>query len=464
VGKSQTTWRGDFPGDLRVVFHRLKKRSIGCFVVGPAVRDALSSGNMDKVARIELVAVCQSLQDVEAALEGASTTSFFFSRADRVRRMVQFNVQNASSGELLRRLSITDVPSEHDLADHLSKREVTVNALAMGEGGEVVDPFSGFADLAAQRIRPIVHPATAFLQKPLTLVKVAKHVAYHGFPADDETLENACRYASNVLDVSGERLRPELERLLVNIYPDMGLTFLEQTGILRFILPEVQSMVGFADSCEVHHKDIWDHTRKVVLKSKPHAAIRWAALLHDIGKVWTRSVDGQGRVHFFRHEDMGALLFKGIAARLALDDRLCERVEFLVRNHSRINMYTAEWTDSAVRRLMRDTGDNLEDLLALSKADITSRQERRVEELSQLLDDLGRRIEEIRAEEAREPALPRGAGDAIMQHFGLEPGPLVGMLREELEKAIEAGTLPPGLPIESYMGHLESYVRKQGKV
>lgn len=458
-----TTWKGEFPGDLRVVFFRLKKRGINCFVVGPAVRDALLTGNMDKVARIELVAVCPSLSDVEGALEGAATSDFFISKAERIRRTVQFNIQQAGTGDLLRRITLTDVQAEADLIDQLSKREVTANALAMGVGGEVLDPYNGFRDLAAQRIRPILNPTAAFVQKPLNLVKVAKHVAYHGFPADDETMENAARHASNILDVPGERIRPELERLLVNLYPDLGLTFMEQTGMMKYVLPEVQAMVGFSESCEVHHKDIWDHTRKVVLRSKPHAAIRWAALFHDIGKVWTRSVDAQGRVHFFRHEDMGTLLFKGIATRLGLEDRLSERISFLIQNHSRINMYTSEWTDSAVRRLMRDTGDHLEDLLALSKADITSRQERRVEELSKLLDDLGTRVEQMKNEAAKTPTLPRGAGVAIMQHFGMEPGPTVGVLRTQLEQAIERGDLPPDLPIESYMGFLESLVRKQGK-
>jgi poly(A) polymerase len=311
-------------------------------------------------------------------------------------------------------------------------------------------------------IRPIQAVPAAFAGKPLNLVKVAKHAAYHGYDVAPEVREQAMKFAINVLDVQPERVRPELERLLVNVFPDKGLTFLEETGVLRYILPEVQAMVGFSDTCYLHHKDIWEHTKTVVFRSKPHAAIRWAALLHDIGKVWTRTVDQRGRVHFFRHEEMSAMMFKGIAARFGLEERLAARAQFLVLHHSRINMYTKEWTDSAVRRLIRETGDNLEDLLSLSKADITSRQERRVGELEQLLTELERRIRAIREEDSRAPPLPSGTGDAIMRHFGLQPGPVVGQLRQVLEEAVERGQVERGLPMEKYLEFLQDYVRTHG--
>ena len=456
-------WSGRLPGDLRLVLHRLAQRELTCFVVGPAVRDALVHGDMDRVSRIDLLIVAKSLRDVEDCLEGASASNLFLSGPERLRRGELFTVQDAKTGETIRRLMVTNITSEGELRERLAMREVTVNALAMSAEGEIIDPFNGTRDLAAQCIRPVLPPHVAFAQKPLTLLKVGKNVAFHGFAADDETTEQASRYASNVLDVQPERVRPELERLLVNLHPDRGLAFLEATGILKFVLPELQALVGFSDSCRVHHKDIWDHTVKVVAKSKPHAVVRWAALLHDIGKVWTRSIDAKGRVHFFRHEEMSAMLFRGIAARLGLEERLSSRVHYLILNHSRINMYTDEWTDSAVRRLMRDTGGHLNDLLALSRADITSRQERRLEELSRLLQDLEERLHRIEEEDARDPVLPKGAGGVIMEHFGLEPGPLVGNLRDALEQAVEAGELPAGMPMEAYMGWLAQYIRSRGK-
>ena len=342
------------PDDLRVVFQRLGRKKIQTRLVGPAVRDALTTGVMDRVIRVDLISICRSLNEVEKTLDGVSTTRFFLARPERIRRSLSFPIQNAKTGEIIRRLVFIDTPHDEGLREELARREVTVNAVAMDGLGFVVDPFSGLDDLRRQEIRPVMNPATAFVQKPLNLVKIGKHIAFHGYSASATTIEWASKCCTNILDVPPERVRPELERLLVNLHPDRGLEYLQTTGTLRFLLPEVESMVGFADTCELHHKDIWEHTKKVVARSKPNMAVRWAALLHDIGKVWTRAVSRDGLVHFLRHEDMSALLFKGIAARFNLESRLAARIHFLITHHSRINMYSSEWTDSAVRRLLRD--------------------------------------------------------------------------------------------------------------
>jgi len=453
----------NLPGDVRLVLFRLKKRGLKPFIVGPAVRDLVASGSAEKSPRVDMMVIAPSLQEIDRALDGAAVSQFFLSRPERVRRSLAFNVQNAEDGTIIRKVVVQEIPSMEGLHDELFRREVTVNAMAVSDEGELIDPFDGCRDVELRQIRPVQPANVAFTTKPLNIVKMGKHVAYHGYQASPETLEWAYRQSSSILDVPMDRLRPEFERLLVNLYPDMGLDFLEKAGVLKFILPEVQSMVGFDDSCHVHHKDIWDHTKKVVARSKSLLAIRWAALLHDIGKVWTRSVDERNNVHFFRHEELSAFLFRGIAARFYIDDRLAERIYFLVGNHSRINMYTTEWTDSAIRRVVKEIGDYLDDLLNLSRADITSRQERRVEELTGLLDELEMRIKILKEEDARQPALPKGIGNAIMEHFGLEPGPLVGQLRAALEAAVEDGTIKPGLEIPEYLEFVHAYIHKKGK-
>ncbi len=457
----KTTWKGTLPGDLRVVLHRLRQKEIAAYIVGPAVRDALVQGGMDKIARVDVIAIARGVADVEKVLDGASTPNLFFGRAERLRRNgVAFQARDGEDGEPVRRFVVSVVPDAAGFEQELMKREVTVNAISMDGDGGIIDPFDGQADLAAKTIRTLIPAARVFQQRPLFLVKVAKHIAYHGFEAGDEVELNAARYARNIIDMGMERVRPELERMLVNRHPDKGLDFLQRIGVLGIVLPEVQLMVGFDETCEVHHKDIWAHTRQVVMQSKPHAAIRWAALLHDIGKVWTRSVDTERKVHFLRHEEMSALLFRGVAARLCFDDRLADRVLYLIANHSRVNMYSGEWTDSAVRRLMRDTGDRLDDLLQLSRADITSRQERRVEQLTRQLDELDIRIAALREEANRKPLLPKGAGEIIMNHFGLPPSPIIGTLKQSLEAAIEEGRVPPDRPVEEYLGFLQELIRK----
>jgi len=456
-------WSGQYPGDLRWVFHRLERKGIRLYLVGPAVRDALVSGDLSRTQRLDLVAVTTTSGMLERILGASGSDNFFVSRPERFRRSVAFDIQEEPSGNALRRLVIAEIQDESQLEQELSKREVTVNALAMDREGTVLDPFGGLGDLRQQRISTILPPSIAFSQKPVNLVKIAKHVAYHGFQVSPETERHAAANALALLDVSMDRIRPEIERLLVNLYPDQGLDFLERTGILPFLFPELQSLVRFEQTCDVHHKDVWDHTKKVVARAKPVAVIRWAALFHDIGKVWTRTVDEQGAVHFFRHEDFSALLFRGIAARLELEPRFSERIRFLIMNHSRVNMYTPDWTDSAVRRLTRELGDQLADLISLSRADITSRQERRVEELTRLLDELEQRVATLKEQDEQEPLVPKGTGLLIMKHFQIPSGPLVGQLRDILEEAIADGRVPPGLPPESYLGFLESVVRKEGR-
>ena len=191
----------------------------------------------------------------------------------------------------------------------------------------------------------------------------------------------------------------------------------------------------------------------------PRLAVRWAALLHDIGKVPTRSFLPDGRVRFLGHAEAGAELFRReIVPRLALEAPLADAVEFLVRHHLRAGQYEPGWQDSAVRRLGREMAPHLEDLLELGRADVTSQRPGRREAALALIDELAERIQALQAEEARPPLLPPGLGHAIMQRFALTPGPEVGRLRDAVARAVEEGRLPPEQPLEVYLQFLERLV------
>ena len=177
-------------------------------------------------------------------------------------------------------------------------------------------------------------------------------------------------------------------------------------------------------------------------KTERNLVVRWSALCHDIGKVWTRSVSKQGQVHFFRHEDHGALLFESIAHRFGLSQPLTDCVAYVIRNHSRVNLYQEDWTDSAVRRLIRQTEGHLNDLLAFSKADYTTKNTTRIRQMERSLEDIQRRITEIRAHDAKKPVLNKGVGVAIMEHFQLRPSRTVGDLKQLLAVTIDEGKLP----------------------
>ncbi len=180
-----------------------------------------------------------------------------------------------------------------------------------------------------------------------------------------------------------------------------------------------------------------------------------------MGKVATRTVDRDGTVHFFRHEELSAILFDGVAARLRFPAELAEKVRYLIRNHSRVNLYSDDWAESAVRRLIREMGDNLQGLLDFSRADITSRREGRVERLRKLMDDLEARVAFVREKDAYVPPLPPGIGNTIMSRFGLAPSATVGALRDRLAAAVEDGTLPRGLDAEAYVDHLAAWLDEE---
>lgn len=248
--------------------------------------------------------------------------------------------------------------------------------------------------------------------------------------------------------------RRETDRLLMGKNAEEGLDALLKTGALDVWMPEVAALVGFGDG-EWRHKDVWKHTKQVVRQSVPRLAVRWGALLHDIGKVKTRSIEPNGEVHFFGHSEVGASMFrKRVAKRLGFEDDMYDRVHFLILHHLRASQYDGQWTDSAVRRFSRELSDGLTDLLDLSRADITTkRPEKRKRGLRQI-SELASRIREIQEVDSQVPPLPKGVGTAIMQTFGLEPSRKIGDLKRTLEEAIARGELEGRKEDEYYVAWL----------
>ncbi len=256
-------------------------------------------------------------------------------------------------------------------------------------------------------------------------------------------------------------LRQPLGEILVSELPDLALVFLHGTGLLGASLPEVTAMIDFRDEY-ARHKDLWTHTIRVVAQVDPDPILRWAALLHDIGKVATRSCDEHGRIHFLGHEVVGARMFRKIARRLRFPADQEERIRFLIRNHLRAGQYDRDWTDSAVRRFGVEVGPGLDDLLSLSRADITTKYESRKNRNIQLLEELLGRVSAIREQDAVPPALPKGLGISIMERHGLEPGPVLGRIMHALEDLVNLGVLPRGAGHQVYLDHLATDPRILG--
>jgi poly(A) polymerase len=263
-------------------------------------------------------------------------------------------------------------------------------------------------------------------------------------------------------EVPVETLREHLDRLLVARHAEPGLDALHAGGVLDVWLPEVAGLVGFGDG-EWRHKDVWKHTKQVVRQAVPKLAVRWGALLHDIAKPRTRSIEPSGEVHFFGHAEVGAAMFrKRVAQRLALEGELYERIHFLILYHLRASQYDGSWTDSAVRRFAREMGDGLDDLLALSRADITTKRPHRRQRGLRQISDLAARIREIEEQDARVAPLPKGLGHAIMEAFGIPPSKRLGELRDELEALCLRGELDPGQAAEYYVAYLREHADELG--
>lgn len=247
----------------------------------------------------------------------------------------------------------------------------------------------------------------------------------------------------DVATLAVEDIRERLDRVMMGSNPEAGLDALLTQGMLDVLLPEIKALVGFGDG-EWRHKDVWKHTKQVVAQAVPRIEVRWAALFHDIGKVKTRSISPEGEVHFFGHAEVGARMFDKLDRRthlFSVEQSLKQSVRFLVLNHLRASQYDRSWTDSAIRRFAREVGGELDNLLCLSRADITTKRPEKRRRGVSLIDELGVRIAELAAQDAVLPPLPTGVGNDLMATFKLPPSRLIGDIKRALEAAVDSGEL-----------------------
>jgi poly(A) polymerase len=328
-----------------------------------------------------------------------------------------------------------------DLATDLSRRDFTINAMAVGlpEGG-FVDPFGGVRDLAAKALDTPLDPEVSFGDDPLRMVRAARFVGQLDVQPSERLIAAIAAMGDRLEIVSAERIRDELDKLLVADHVGKGLDLLVNSGLMDRFLPEVPALALEQDP--VHrHKDVLRHTYAVVAATEPHPRLRLAALLHDIGKPATRRYTEEG-VSFHHHEVVGARMARERLAALRYPGALVDEVGTLIELHLRFHGYGEGWTDAAVRRYVRDAGPLLDDLNQLTRADVTTRNEKRAERFRQLQDELERRIAELAEQENLDAMRPPLDGTQVMQHLGIAPGPAVGEALEFLmELRLERGLI-----------------------
>jgi poly(A) polymerase len=336
-----------------------------------------------------------------------------------------------------------DVQFSTDIEADLSRRDFTVNAMALRLGDlELIDPHGGLADLAAARLRTPLSPDESFTDDPLRMLRAARFLSGYGLAPTDELVDAVKRLHGRLEIVSAERIRDELDKLLVVDRPGEGLWFLTNTGLADEFLPELPAL-GLEQDPIHRHKDVLAHTIAVVEKTSPDRILRLAALFHDVGKPKTRSIGPNG-VSFHHHEVVGARITRDRMRALRYPAEDVEAVTKLVELHLRFHTYKMGWTDSAVRRYVRDAGDQLglERLNELTRCDCTTRNKRRAEELARRMDALEARIAELRAQEELDAIRPDLDGTDVMRLLGVKPGPVIGKaLAHLLDLRMEEGPL-----------------------
>jgi poly(A) polymerase len=322
----------------------------------------------------------------------------------------------------------------------LSRRDFTINAIAVDAvTGALIDPFGGRDDLEAQVIRAVGDAPSRFDEDPLRILRAARFSAQLGFAVEPETRDAMSQLAHRLPDISAERIAAELNRLLTGIAPSNGMQLMRDTGILQYTIPELLDIAH--DEIQGRHKDIWDHTMQVVDKTPPRLAVRWAALLHDAGKPRTRSVDEEGEVHFFGHERVGAEMARRAMRRLRQERNLSKRVGRLVELHLRPAGYDDSWTDSAVRRLMVEVGEEIDDLLDLAAADVTSARAHRQRDAAERNRGLREHIARIREEAALDQLQSPVDGNELMNAFDRKPGKWIAFVKDQLREMVIDGEL-----------------------
>jgi len=304
----------------------------------------------------------------------------------------------------------------------------------------LVDPFGGQDDLQAMLVRAVGDPVQRFGEDPLRLLRAVRFATQLGFTIERDTEAAITAEAARLATISTERIAEEMNKLLLADRPSRGIRLLVTLGLMPYILPEILAMIGMRQNSEYHHKDVYNHVLQVLDQTQPTLHLRWAALLHDIAKPATFSVV-DGKVHFYSHEVIGASMARAVLARLHFDHVFVDEVSDLVAKHMRINTYGGDWTDGAVRRFMREAGEQLPNLFALSRADVTSHRPERVEAVMRGVAELEERVENIAARQEVAKLHSPLDGNDLMTLFGRTPGPWIKPIKDYLLDLVLDGQL-----------------------
>ncbi len=336
-----------------------------------------------------------------------------------------------------------------NIQDDLLRRDFTINAMAISLNennfGEFFDPFNGMEDLKNKILKTPLNPDNTFSDDPLRMMRACYFASKLSLEIEPECLLSIQNNSERISIVSQERITNELFKILGTDRPSIGLNILQQSGLMEYIFPEISIMYGLDQSNEYHHKDIFYHTLEVVdnaAKLSNNVDLRLAALVHDIAKPKTRRLSKSKGYTFYGHDDVGARMLKGVAESMKFSNSTRDFITKLTALHLRpISLAKKEVTDSAIRRLIVDAGEEIDDLMTLCRADITTKNPKNISKYLANFDRVDKRIKEVIEIDKLKAFQSPVRGDEIMKMFNLSPGKEVGKIKTMIEDAIINGEI-----------------------
>jgi len=438
---------------FKIISEAAERNNQSVYIVGGYVRDLLmkrkASTDIDFVTEQSGIELAQSVaQDIDPKLK----VSVFKTYGTAMIKYKDLDLEFVGA----RKESYTENSRKPEveggsLEDDQKRRDFTINAMAISLNkdnfGELIDPFNGVDDLEKGILRTPLEPAQTYSDDPLRMMRAVRFASTLNFKIEENSLQAIQQEAERIKIVSMERIMVEFNKIMLSEKPSIGLRLMEQTGLMKLIIPELIELKGVEEVEGQTHKDNFYHTLEVVdniSENTDNLWLRWSALLHDIGKAPTKKfVEGTGWT-FHGHEFLGSKMTKTLFQRLKLPlGSDMKYVQKMVKLSSRpIALITDDASDSALRRLLFDAGENLEDLFTLCKADITTKNSKKQEKFKRNFEYVAVKIKEVEEKDQVRNFQPPITGEEIMEMFNLKPGREIGILKEKVKEAILEGEIP----------------------
>ncbi|WP_247231593.1 CCA tRNA nucleotidyltransferase [Telluribacter sp. SYSU D00476] len=437
---------------LETVAKAARELGVEAYVIGGFVRDLILKRSSKDIDIVCVGSGIELAERVAAALGNGAHVSVFRNFGTAQIRLDDLEVEFVGARkESYRSDSRKPIVEDGTLEDDQKRRDFTINAMGISldrdSYGELIDPFEGMRDLRMKIIRTPLEPGITFSDDPLRMMRAIRFASQLNFDIEPDTFEAIIQMKDRIQIVSAERIIDELNKIVLSPTPSYGFKLLYHAGLLQIIFPELVELQGVEHIEGKGHKDNFYHTLQVLDNVAEHSQdlmLRWAALLHDIAKPATKRFDKKVGWTFHNHEEVGARMVPGIFRRmkLPLDDRM-RFVKKLVRLHLRpIVLSKEQITDSAMRRLLFEAGEDLEALMTLCRADITSKNPEKVKRYLRNFDIVQERLHDLEERDKLRNFQPVVTGEMIMETFGIKPSREVGLIKEAIREAILEGIIP----------------------